>query len=315
MKKTKKTRKAVIKNNRLSRRFFAVGCLLIITILGFVFITNANSVSNKKKASIPRISSLLVSAPYSDISSRRFSNTSYENTVKPSLTPVPQVYNGYCLKVPVLMYHHIQPEAQAREKGQTALTVDSGVFDQQMAYLAQNGYTTIFADELINALKSRTALNPKSVVITIDDGYADNYIYALPILQKYNIKANIMLASGLMGNPDMLTWDQVNGLKSSGLVYFTNHTWSHFAVNHGSQEKIETEIDTAQAQIQQHTGQTVNVFTYPYGAISNNAIAALQRKGYSGAFSEISGFYQCDSFLMTLHRTRIGNGSLSAYGI
>ena len=313
MKKTKKVKKRALKNKRLLSRF-SVFVLLLFVILGFVLIVNASSV-NKKQAATLKAKADLVSIPVSDWSFRRFSNTTYKGDM-PKATPIPQVYTGYCLRVPVLMYHHIQPESIAKQLGQTSLTVDSITFDQQMAYLAQNGYTTIWASDLINALINHTGLSPKSVVITMDDGYADNYTYALPILQKYNIKANIMLASGLMGsNPDMLTWDQVNGLKSSGLYYFTNHTWSHFAINRGPQNKIETEIDTAQTQIQQHTGQTVNVFTYPYGAVSSNAILTLQKKGYLGAFTEIPGFYQCDSFLMTLHRTRIGNSSLSAYGI
>ena len=233
-----------------------------------------------------------------------------------TVTPTPVALAGYCLRVPVLMYHHIQPEAVAKTLGQTSLTVDSGIFDQQMAYLAANGYTAIWADELIDALISHTGLSGKPILITMDDGYSDNDAYALPILRKYNIKANLMLASGLVGsNSDMLTWAQVNDLKSSGLIYFTNHTWSHFAISHGSQDKIESEIGIAQSQIQQYTGQTVNIFTYPYGSFNDNAIETLRRKGYLGAFSEIPGQYQCDSFIMTLHRTRIGNGTLASYGM
>lgn len=233
-----------------------------------------------------------------------------------TITPSPVPLIGYCLHVPVLMYHHIQPEAAAKELGQTSLTVDNGIFDQQMAYLVANGYTPIWANELINALLTHSPLPAKTVVVTMDDGYADNDVYALPVLQKYGIKANLMLSSGLMGgNPDMLTWDQVNQMKGSGLFYFTNHTWSHYAITNGPQDKIESEIDVAQGQIQRYTGQPVNIFTYPYGMFDNNAIQTLQRKGYIGAFSEIPGQYQCDSFIMTLHRTRIGNAPLSAYGI
>jgi peptidoglycan/xylan/chitin deacetylase (PgdA/CDA1 family) len=233
-----------------------------------------------------------------------------------TITPTPVPLTGFCLHVPVLMYHHIQPESVAQSLGQTSLSVDNGVFDQQMAYLVANGYTPVWANELINALLTHSQLPGKPVVVTMDDGYADNATYALPILQKYGIKANLMLATGLVGgNPDMLTWDQVDQLKSSGLIYFTNHTWSHYAITNGPQDKIESEIDIAQQQIQDHTGQTVTVFTYPYGEFNNNAIQTLQRKGYDGAFTEIPGQYQCDSFVMTLHRTRIGNAPLSAYGL
>jgi peptidoglycan/xylan/chitin deacetylase (PgdA/CDA1 family) len=124
-----------------------------------------------------------------------------------------------------------------------------------------------------------------------------------------------MLATGLMGNADMLSWSEVKALKDSGLFYFTNHTWSHYAINRGPQEKINSEIDTGASQIQSYTGQLVNMFTYPYGAYNDRAIATLKQKGYIGAFSEIPGQYQCDSFLMTLHRIRIGNAPLSSYGL
>lgn len=214
------------------------------------------------------------------------------------------------------MYHHIQPENIARNLGQTSLTVDSTIFQEQMAYLAANGYTTLWADELANALINHTQLPFKSVVITMDDGYADNYTYALPVLEQYHLKANLMLATGLVdSNPDMLTWSEVQGMKNSGLYYFTNHTWSHWPVSRGPQSKIVEEISTAQTQIQQNTGQTVNIFTYPYGSFNDNAILTLRQMGYIAGFTEIPGFYQCDSFLMTLHRTRVGNAPLYYYGI
>lgn len=239
----------------------------------------------------------------------------YTTTPTPTIAPTDTPLTGFCLHVPVLMYHHIQPYEVAKTLGQTALTVDSAIFDTQMQYLSQNGYATLFANDFINALISHQSLPAKSVVITIDDGYDDNYIYALPIFRKYGIKANIMLATGLVGNSNMLSWDHVKELKNSGLVDITNHTWSHYAVNHGTQEKIESEISTAQKQIQENTGELTNVFTYPYGALSDNASSTLKKLGYIGAFSEIPGQTQCDSFLMTLHRTRIGNSSLSYYGL
>lgn len=312
MPKRKKSR--VRKHKRQRQRFpFSISfgliillAVIVIAIAFFLFSSN-QKLQNRYITTIHQSFPLSLRAKYTPLISPYPSST---------VTPSPVPLSGYCLHVPVLMYHYIQPEALAKELGQTALTVDSGVFDQHMAYLAAHGYTSIWANELINALLTHSPLPAKPVVVTMDDGYADNDIYALPVLQKYGIKANIAIVSGLMGgNSDMLSWEQVNQLKGSGLVYFTNHTWSHYAITSGSQSKIESEIDTAQQQIQQYTGQSVNVFTYPYGAINNNAIQTLQQKGYLGAFSEIPGQWQCDSFIMTLHRTRIGNSSLSSYGL
>jgi peptidoglycan/xylan/chitin deacetylase (PgdA/CDA1 family) len=289
-------------------RYVVLG-LLVLIFLGLFSIFN----HQKEAASYKPTDNLRLQAKNYSLPLRYTLRVSPSPTISPTPTPVP--LTGFCLHVPVLMYHHIQPEAVAKDLGQTSLTVDNGIFDQQMAYLAANGWTPVFANELINALLTHSQLPGKPVVITMDDGYADNDIYALPILEKYGFKANLMLATGLVGaNSDMLTWDQVNDLKNHQ-IYITNHTWSHYAISNGPQDKIESEIDMAGGQIQDHTGQTVNVFTYPYGAFNDNAIATLQRKNYIGAFTEIPGQYQCDSFIMTLHRTRVGNAPLSAYGI
>jgi len=280
--------------------------ILIIIYFGISFLTKGQSESKIYKTS--------VSIPLTKFTPKRMSLITPYPSITITPTPVPLV--GYCLRVPILTYHHIQPEETAKELKQTSLNVDSGVFDQQMAYLAAGGYTPIWANELVDALRNHTGLVGKPVMVTMDDGYADNYIYALPVLRKYNIKANLMLASGLVGsNSDMLSWDEISQMKASGLVYFTNHTWSHYPITNGPQSKIENEIDTAQAQIQQYTGQIVNIFTYPYGSFNNNAIQTLERKGYLGAFTTIPGAYQCDSFIMTLHRYRIGNSSLASYGL
>ncbi len=233
-------------------------------------------------------------------------------TAIPTPTPVPLV--GYCLNVPVLIYHHVQPQAQAKELNQTSLSVDNGMFDQQMEYLKSNGYTTITVKQLIDALLSHQPLPSKSIAITLDDGYKDVYDYAYPIFKKYNLTANLMIATGLLEGGSYISWSQLQDMHNSGLIYVTDHTWSHYAVNSGSQEKIQYEIETAKKQLEDHLGQSVNIFTYPYGAFNNNAINILKQDGFIGAFSTIPGHWQCDSFIMTLHRNRIGNSSMSYYG-
>jgi len=312
-KKVTKTKKIKAQNKNIL--FFGI---FLFTLLAIVFFTNlliSNAQKNKQTMPLRKVvtNQNLVFKPYSYQATKKLTE-SYKSFK--SLSLASQVFTGYCLSVPVLTYHHIQPQITAVELKQTSLSVDNGMFDKQMAYLASQGYTAISALDLVEALRNHTGLPGKSVVITMDDGYADNDVYALPVLKKYNLKANLMLATGLVGsNPDMLTWSQVQDMKNSGLYYFTNHTWSHYAIANGPQSKIETEIDTGVSQLKQYIGQDVNIFTYPYGSFNNNAIQTLQRKGYIGAFSTISGQYQCDSFIMTLHRTRIGNASLSSYGI
>jgi len=241
-------------------------------------------------------------------------------TPSPTLEPTP-VYTGYCLNVPVLMYHHTLPQAIAIQKGHSSLNVDNSLFDQQMGYLASHGYTTLFAQDLILALHNKTALPHKSVVVTLDDGYDDVYDYAFPVAKKYGVKLTVMVPTGLLGinnGPNTYyTWSQLKDMVGSGLVSVGNHTWSHYPVGSGNRQKDQYEIGTAQDQLKQYLSLSPIAFAYPYG--TNAGVPYIHQElasdGFLGAFSTIGGSYQCDSFLYSLHRTRIGNVAFPAYGI
>jgi peptidoglycan/xylan/chitin deacetylase (PgdA/CDA1 family) len=239
--------------------------------------------------------------------------------IKPTLTvtpsPSPTIPAGFCLRVPVIFYHHIEPIDAAKIAGHASLTVDSGMFDSQMKYLFDRGYHSISAEELVNALRNKSQITGKPIVVTIDDGYSDNYTYAYPIAQKYNIILNLMIPTGLIENPGYLTWNNLREMTGSGLVYAYDHTWSHFSMPRGDVTKEETEIVTAKIQLEEHLGKPVTIFSYPYGASNNQSISLLTKNGFTGAFTTIPSFYQCDSIIYQLHRNRIGNAPLSSFGL
>lgn len=239
-------------------------------------------------------------------------------TPSPTLTPTPEIPAGFCLYAPVIMYHHVQPMAEATAKGQGSLSVDPGFFDQQMAYVASAGYRTISAEELVNALRSHTQLG-KVMVITLDDGYLDNYTYAFQILKKYNLVGNIFVATGLLGGTGpntYFTWDQLKEMVGSGHIFAYDHTWSHYPTGSGNAQKDQYEIMTAKSQLESNLGGQQHIFAYPYGSGENNGSLTrlLASDGFTGAFSTLGGSYQCESYLYALRRVHIGNASLPSYG-
>ena len=124
--------------------------------------------------------------------------------------------------VPVLNYHQVEV------KDGNPLTLHPEQFEAQMAYLKEEGYTTVTIDELMDACENGAALPEKPVVITFDDGYEDNYEYAYPILQKYGFKATIFLIYDLTdAYPGYLTWNEIAEMKASGLMRFESHTMTH----------------------------------------------------------------------------------------
>ena len=238
-------------------------------------------------------------------------------TDTPKPTPVQEELdpNAFCLNVPVIYYHHIEPLDQARKDGHAQLTVDSEIFDQQMKYLVDRGYNSISADDLVNALVSHQQIPGKPIVVTIDDGYKDTYQYAFQTAKKYNIKLNLMIPTGLLENEGYMSWSQLKEMVDSGFAYAYDHTWSHYSLPHGGDEKDQMEIMVAKTQLEEHLGKPVKIFSYPYGTYDPRIVNLLKTNGFSAAFTTIPSRYQCDSAIYLLKRFRIGNSSLSAYGI
>lgn len=291
---------------------FLVLCVLIFLYAGFVFFqrtqkyTHAFSLKSTELSSITG-TSLLVSTPTS--------TPSVTLTPNPTASPTPVVPSGFCLTVPVLMYHHVEPMQTAKAAGHAQLTVDVDYFEQHMKYLNDHGYTSYFAQDLADALINHQSLPGKPVVVTIDDGYDDFFSYGYPIVKKYNIKTSLFISTGLLQVSGYMNWDNIKDMEGSGFVSSYNHTWSHYSLGKSDRAKAEQEIITAKMQLEARLGKADNIFAYPYGNSSQTAADVLQKNGFKAAFTTLPSFYQCDSYLMYLRRNRIGNAPLSSFGI
>ena len=93
-------------------------------------------------------------------------------------------------QVPVLMYHAVGDDCWGEEH----LFVRPAELEQQLQYLSENGYETIFFEDLAHLERYE-----KPVILTFDDGYDDNYTLLLPLLQKYHMKATIFMIAGDIG--------------------------------------------------------------------------------------------------------------------
>lgn len=93
--------------------------------------------------------------------------------------------------IPVLMYHHVSPSPGL-------VTVSPETFHTQMAWLARHNYRSIGTNDLAAFLAGKP-LPEKSVMITFDDGYLDNYLYAHPVLQAFGLKAVLFVITGWLG--------------------------------------------------------------------------------------------------------------------
>lgn len=203
------------------------------------------------------------------------------------------------VQIPVLTYHHVD-----------AITVPNpyivtpDVIEKMIVALQKRGYEFITGDDLIAFHYHNKPLPKKPVMITLDDGYENNYTKLYPVLKKTGAKVTISLIGKFMDAPPFMSWAQVKEMSDSGLVKFENHTYdlhdTHLengkivsslagalpgetAAEH--QAKIKADLQGNAALIEQHTGKKVQVLVYPHGSHNDAIIPAVKDSGMLLAFS------------------------------
>ncbi len=236
-------------------------------------------------------------------------------TPTPSPTAKPYPPSGYhCIKLPILMYHHVEPLSQAKQEGHAPLTVDSSIFASQMQYLADRGYAPIQLKDLASFFDAGKALPAKAIILTFDDGYVDFHDFAVPVLASHNFVSDLFVPTGLVENPGYLSWSQIKEDSGRG-VSVDHHTWSHANVAQVNDEFFHRELDIATQQLNDHGYGPVKIFAYPYGTHNGRDISELAKRGFSIAVTTEAGQIQCKEDRLALHRTRVGNAPLKSYGL
>lgn len=169
--------------------------------------------------------------------------------------------------VPILCYHRFGG-------GNSKMVVAPDRFEQQLDWLAKNGWRVLRLSELSGFLSGRQALPPKSVVITIDDGYESVYRYAFPLLKKYGFTATLFVYSDFIGARDGLSWAQLQEMASSEVIDIQSHSKSHRNLierRNGETETsyrsaIDSEVRQPRALLEKRLqGVRVRHFAYPFG--------------------------------------------------
>jgi peptidoglycan/xylan/chitin deacetylase (PgdA/CDA1 family) len=217
--------------------------------------------------------------------------------------------NEFQFNLPVLTYHYIRTVPNPDEdKLGFRLSVIPSDFYEQMNYLVTNHYTTITPDDLYTALKNKKSLPPKSVLLTFDDGYADFYQNAFPILKELNLKATVFVVTGFVGDKEgrYLSWDQIKEIDKSGLVTIGSHTIGH--VNVTTSKNARNEIYLSKKTLEQRLGHSVMAFCYPGGRYNLEAVSQVAQAGYRLGFTTDIGTVMQYNERFMLPRVRISGG-------
>jgi len=230
------------------------------------------------------------------------------------------------------MYHMIAERLPQRyysdgQKVKNFLRVEPKSFEKQVAWLKKNGFSFRKMSEVL-----RDDLPEKSVFLTFDDGFADNFIYAFPILKKYEIPATIYLVANRfnndwstdkatkissmeLNNQQMLSHEQVREMIGSGLIEFGGHTLDHVRLPELSAEEAFWQISESKEVIQSAYGISCTSFAYPFGFFDDKSIELVKEAGYSSACTTEYGT-DCDRSTNRFRLRRImvsGNDNMKKF--
>ena len=212
------------------------------------------------------------------------------------------------MRIPILMYHQIDripPKVDAngvRAKFRS-LIVSPASFALQMWLLKTLGYRGVSMSELMPYLRGeKTFANDGKVVgITFDDGYQNNLLHALPVLQRYGFSSTCYAVSSLAGQSNH--WDAENGVAMKPLMTtdemrqwiaggqeIGSHTKHHVDLNEVDRATAKEEISQSRNELEAMTGVACRHFCYPYGRYDFEHIMMARTSGFESATTTEHGY-------------------------
>ena len=204
-------------------------------------------------------------------------------------------------RLPILMYHRVGTPPVGSKLADLWVSPDE--LQAQLGYLKAGGWSPMLFSELRKVLASGHPFPPKPILVTFDDGYANNYETGFPILKRLGVKAGIFLVHETMGRHNawhdpagepwvpMMSLSQAREMQDSGLVEFGSHTMRHPRLTRVSLEEARWEIEESRRRLEKDLGREISAFAYPYGAgAKDEKLRALVRgAGYAFDFGTRPG--------------------------
>ena len=217
------------------------------------------------------------------------------------------------IRIPILIYHEITKEMPPRD--QFNMQTSAKRFEEQLTELQNQGYSFVSYDDLVEYSKGNKALSEKTLLIGFDDGWIGNYENAFPILKKLNIPAAIYVVDDQVGTGNFFSWQQAEEMVKSGLINIYSHGKTHIYYDQVSPNELLSSLNEAYKSIEEHIGKVNNkVFTYPFGACTEEQIKVLKEAGYIQNMTDDEINFSNTLDLSKLHRYYVKQNE-SAYTI
>jgi peptidoglycan/xylan/chitin deacetylase (PgdA/CDA1 family) len=218
-------------------------------------------------------------------------------------------------KILVLAYHRVFP----------GYHIDPEIFEWQIKTLKEK-FNPLTLDEVLSFIKGDLLLKKNGFVVTFDDGWADNFIYAYPILKKYNVPATIFVSTAFIQDKrsiifdyaktkemaeiiknyqekyqgEFLSWEEINQMKP--LIQIESHGHSHLNYANTPPEKIKEDIEKSIEIITEKIGRQPKFIAWPFGKYSKEAIKIAKETNLKAALTVKIGSVKTNSPLYELKR-------------
>ena len=220
--------------------------------------------------------------------------------------------------IPVVMYHRIVDAPPEGSRHGIWVTRES--FAAQLASLARRGYATITFRDVAAFLDGAGSLPRRPIILTFDDGYADNCANALPLLRRHGMTGVVFLVAdprvttnawdAAAGEPQvpLLGGDQVHEMQAYG-IEFGSHTMSHARLTDLPPARMAEELEGSRRALEERLGRPVLSLCYPYGAVNEAVKEATHAAGYDFGVASDSGPLRFGADLFEIRRAQVFPGT------
>ncbi|OXM86705.1 polysaccharide deacetylase [Paenibacillus rigui] len=207
------------------------------------------------------------------------------------------------IRIPVLNYHSI-----TTDPGNPA-TITPEKFAEQMHYLKEHGYTTLSLQQFTDVLEGKQPTPAKPVLLTFDDGYADNYEHALPLFKELDFHAVLFISPDTVEDGYFLNWEQIKEMHQAGWD-IQPHGMTHPHLPRLKAADQAYQIVEARKQIEEQLGTAADIYCYPYGEWNAATLRVLREHQFRYAFTIEQGWTTPDQDALKLKRVFV-NGEES----
>ncbi|MBN2004222.1 MAG: polysaccharide deacetylase family protein [Anaerolineae bacterium] len=182
--------------------------------------------------------------------------------------------------VPILLYHFVGRTAmESAGRSTSRYNVTAADFELQLAMLYRLGYQTVSMRDVGEALSGTLTLPARPVVITVDDGWVEQYTNLYPLLKKYAMTATFYIPSTYPVGGRFVTWEQVQEMVKGGME-IGSHTCSHRNLAGLWSTSAWFELNDSKKTLEEKLGVTITTISYPYGNHTASTLALAQEAGY-----------------------------------